>query len=67
MLKTKYPFILFILFFKYIFSNDIIKINTKSSYDEIKTKYGIVLYEKRNTIESDRSYCFTYYIQMSNL
>ena len=65
--KTKYPYILFILFFHYISSNEIIKINTKSSFDEIKTKYGIVLYEKRNTYESDRSHCHTYYIQISNL
>ena len=67
MIKTKYPYILFILFFHYISSNEIIKINTKSSFDEIKTKYGIVIYEKRNTYESDRSYCYTYYIQISNL
>ena len=67
MLKTKYPFILFILFIHYTFSNEIIEINIKSSFEEIKTKYGIVLYDKRNTIESDRSYCNSYYIQMSNL
>ena len=67
MIKTKYSFILFILFIHYTFSNEIIEINTKSSFEEIKTKYGIVLYDKRNTIESDRSYCNTYYIQMSNL
>ena len=67
MIKTKYSFILFILFIHYTFSNEIIEINTKSSFEEIKTKYGIVLYDKRNTIESDRSYCNSYYIQMSNL
>ena len=67
MIKTKYSFILFILFIHYTFSNEIIEINTKSSFEEIKTKYGIVLYDKRNTIESERSYCNTYYIQMSNL
>ena len=67
MIKTKYSFILFILFIHYTFSNEIIEINTKSSFEEIKTKYGIVLYDKRNTFESDRSYCNSYYIQMSNL
>ena len=67
MIKTKYSFILFILFIHYTFSNEIIEINIKSSIEEIKTKYGIVLYDKRNTIESDRSYCNSYYIQMSNL
>ena len=67
MLKRKYSLILFILFFQYSISDEIIKINTESSTQEIKTKYGIVSYEKRNTFESDRSYCFTYYIQVSNL
>lgn len=67
MLKRKYSLLLFILFFQFSISDEIIQINTASSTQEIKTKYGIVSYEKRNTFESDRSYSFSYYIQVSNL
>ena len=58
-----------ILFYHYLHSNEIIKFYPDNQIEEIKTKYGIILYEKLLDFELDidRSSCVKYYIRISNL
>ena len=64
-----YLFVLFFLFFHCLNSNEFIEFNPDNSFEEIKTKYGIIIYEKHSVSElnTDRSPDVKYYFRISNL